>query len=294
MPGSPIKYPGVNPPTVSTTAGDGAPGVIVASGSTGIYPTPLVVQGHNDVTADNVATGDQALRDAINWCAQHIVDWPNGGNYSTWLAAVTLGSAMTWVGPHVFSAGGGGVVFEGNDYHGSGHNFLTAGTAQFGGAPSTPLGSAPWCYVWCTANSVFQADGIATFNDTATFTGPVAIGAGPFSAGTAIDSEAVLVGATLTTVFDCSKSNTFWVGNTMSGAAAWTFSITNAASGYHGRIYFSTTNITTFSLALTLAGATVIKYASATYTGVNSYYVDFQVVVDALGVTFLLHTIFST
>src|ERR1700748_3889509 len=97
MPGSPIVYPGTNPPTVSTTPGAGAPGVIVNSGSsTGLFTNPLVVQGNNDVTADNVATADQAEQDSINWLAWRTIDWIFGGIY-TWVATVQLANFFTFV-----------------------------------------------------------------------------------------------------------------------------------------------------------------------------------------------------
>lgn len=113
-------------------------------------------------------------------------------------------------------------------------------------------------------------------------------------ANIALDSRPVPLVATLTTSFDCSTTNTFFVSNTMSGVAAWTFNVVNAADGYRGRIYFSTTNISGgWSFTFGLSGASVIKYASASLTGANSYYLDFSVVVSS-GTTFLLYTIFST
>lgn len=91
-------YPGVAAPTISATPGAAAPGTIVTTGpsdSLGWYPEPDEVQDGDRRNAGNYDSSIEPLRDSINWCAQHIVDFARGGNWATWTPSVTLGCALT-------------------------------------------------------------------------------------------------------------------------------------------------------------------------------------------------------
>ena len=147
MPGSPLAYPGTNAPTISTTAGAGAPGVVVNLGARGVYSIPLIVTGNNDVTADNVAAAAQANRDAIVWLTYRALDWVNGGNYSAYTAGMTLGNAITFTGATTFDApvqvaGPYGIEWltGSNAIIDSGAFLTSSGTNHFNGA--TTFGAA--------------------------------------------------------------------------------------------------------------------------------------------------------